>query len=356
MSDDRLERLKYALAMRVDVLVPDLLPAARRNGGYWSVGSLAGEPGGSLYVHRSGPRLGKWKDAATGQHGDMLDLIQETQGGDLKAALDWADAWLGNAMVMMRARHTAIPRRVVPHDPTWDNDEIQRAIAAQEIWGRCRPAAGTVTEAYWRFRQLTGPVPPSIRHHDDLAYYVDGKVIHRGPALVAAVQAPDRSITAVHRIWLAPGGQGKAALAKPKRAHGPIGAGAIRLCQAGRTLGLTEGIENARSATQLYSLPVWSTVAGSRLHCVAIPDGVEHIVLFGDWDDLDERAELVSRKLDGTEYRRPNPMFGKRPGEEFVRKATEAYEQQGLEVSVEFPEGAKDWNEVLNRAAPGRAA
>ena len=70
-------------------------------------------------------------------------------------------------------------------------------------------------------------------------------------------------------------------------------------------------------------------------------------MLFGDWDDVDTRAELASRTRDGGEHRRPNPMHGQRPGETFVRRAAEVYAQQGYDVTTVFPEdghkGFADW-------------
>ena len=56
------------------------LSNGRRHGRYWIVGDVANTPGRSLYVRLHGPptgrgAAGKWTDAATGEHGDLLDLI-----------------------------------------------------------------------------------------------------------------------------------------------------------------------------------------------------------------------------------------------------------------------------------------
>src|SRR3954467_10839686 len=45
---------------------------------YWSAGDVANSPGRSLYVRLHGPTsgpgaAGHWTDAATGEHGDLLD-------------------------------------------------------------------------------------------------------------------------------------------------------------------------------------------------------------------------------------------------------------------------------------------
>ena len=56
------------------------LPHGRRRGRYWVTGDIDDTPGRSLYVRLCGPdsgpgAAGKWSDAATGEHGDLLDLI-----------------------------------------------------------------------------------------------------------------------------------------------------------------------------------------------------------------------------------------------------------------------------------------
>ena len=53
------------------------LPQGRKLGRYWVAGDLDGARGRSLFVRLRGPGVpGKWTDAATGQHGDLLDLIR----------------------------------------------------------------------------------------------------------------------------------------------------------------------------------------------------------------------------------------------------------------------------------------
>src|SRR3546814_20313298 len=48
----------------------------------------------SLYVQLFGERAGKYADAATGEHGDLLDLIAANRGLDFRAACDEARAFL----------------------------------------------------------------------------------------------------------------------------------------------------------------------------------------------------------------------------------------------------------------------
>lgn len=321
MSAERLDRIRINLALRVDALVHDLLPAARRAGAYFSVGSLQGEPGKSLYIVRRGDKAGTWRDCASGEHGDAIHLIQATQRLDFKAALDWADRWLGDAMVIMRSRHPV--RIAVPHDPTWTGDDAQRSIAAHDIWTQARPALGSPVEAYLRFRGIRIAPPASLRFCEVLRHCQG----HSGPALVAAIQNSERIITAVQRIWLAPDGQGKAACDPAKKTLGPMTDGAVRLARAGHTLGLAEGIETALSAMQLYSLPVWAVLGASRMDAAALPEDVRNVVIFADHGEAGEKAAI---------------------------KAQTRYSKEGRDVSIVLPEHGQDFNDMIR--APRRAA
>ena len=72
--------LAQALARHAEAVCRYYLPNGRRHGRYWLVGDINNTPGRSLYVRLAGPdagpgAAGKWTDAATGEHGDLLDLI-----------------------------------------------------------------------------------------------------------------------------------------------------------------------------------------------------------------------------------------------------------------------------------------
>src|SRR5690348_5960159 len=88
------------LARQVEVVCRYYLSNGRRMGRYWVVGDVNNTPGRSLYVRLHGPEAGrgaagKWTDAATCQHGDLLDLIGLNRGLDrLADILDEARRFL----------------------------------------------------------------------------------------------------------------------------------------------------------------------------------------------------------------------------------------------------------------------
>src|SRR6202022_850488 len=61
------------------------LSNGRRQGRYWSVGDVRNTPGRSMFVRLSGPEsgpgaAGHCTDAASAEHGDLLDVIRESCG------------------------------------------------------------------------------------------------------------------------------------------------------------------------------------------------------------------------------------------------------------------------------------
>lgn len=88
-------QLSERLAQRAADVAAYLLPDGKMNGGIWRVGSVQGEKGQSLAVHVRGDRKGKWKDFATGEGGDLLDLFGRTRGISVAEAMREAAGYLG---------------------------------------------------------------------------------------------------------------------------------------------------------------------------------------------------------------------------------------------------------------------
>src|ERR1700738_4265903 len=75
--------LARRLARRAEAVCRHYLSNGHREGHYWLVGDAANTPGRSLFVRLKGPdsgkgAAGKWTDAATGDHGDLLDVIRDS--------------------------------------------------------------------------------------------------------------------------------------------------------------------------------------------------------------------------------------------------------------------------------------
>ena len=85
-----------ALSIRAEDVCRRYLPRGRKQGRYWTVGDTSGAKGRSLFVRLAPPGIpGKWTDAATNEHGDLLDLIRlHTGGASLRHAMEEALAFL----------------------------------------------------------------------------------------------------------------------------------------------------------------------------------------------------------------------------------------------------------------------
>ena len=90
--------LAHRLGRQAEAVCRHYLSSGRREGRYWLVGDVRNTPGRSMYVRlkdsAKGP-AGKWTDAATGEHGDLLDVIRECCGlVDFKDVADEARTFL----------------------------------------------------------------------------------------------------------------------------------------------------------------------------------------------------------------------------------------------------------------------
>ena len=143
--------LARQLAHHAEAVCRYYLSNGRRQGRYWLVGDVDNAPGRSLYVRLFGPdtgkgAAGKWTDAATGSHGDLLDLIRHNQRlADIHEAAAEARRFLSLPEL------PALPRSNAPAAQT---DDAKR-LAARRLWAMTRPIAGTHAAAYLAERGIT---------------------------------------------------------------------------------------------------------------------------------------------------------------------------------------------------------
>ena len=72
-----------------------LYPKGKKAAGEWKLGSLSGEEGHSLSIRLNGAKRGLWKDFATDEGGDLLDLWAAAKGMSITEAMVDAKAYLG---------------------------------------------------------------------------------------------------------------------------------------------------------------------------------------------------------------------------------------------------------------------
>ena len=284
-----------ALAARAEEVCRRYLPQGRRLGRYWICGDLDGARGRSLFVRLSGSgKPGGWTDAATGQHGDLLDLIRyRTSAPTLRAALDEARAFLALPPVPDRDPGTA--RGTAPDAP------YDAAEAARRLWRRCRAIDGSHAERYLRARGLSRCRFAALRFHPELRYR-EGSLVRRFPALVAAVTAGSGdenagTITGVQRTWLDPRSPAKADVAAPRKALGRVYGLAVRFGAPSDDAALVvgEGIETVLSlVAAVPEIAAAAALSAGSLGAFAPPPGVTRLVIARD---NDEDGALAAERL-----------------------------------------------------------
>ena len=89
------KEIANSLARDTEAVCRHLLPAGKRAGHEWEVGSISGDAGKSLKVHLSGDKAGVWSDFASGAAGDLLDLWAAVHGLSISEAMIEARSFLG---------------------------------------------------------------------------------------------------------------------------------------------------------------------------------------------------------------------------------------------------------------------
>lgn len=314
---------------------------------------------GSFCVNISGARVGKWQDFATGQHGDLLDLIALYMGCNLSDAIREARGFLGlqNDNPEDRRRRKvaadAASARRKEAEMSREAMAIRVRRQAQAIWlGAREELAGTPVEAYLQGRKIDlgklPRMPRAIRYEPRcFAKWIDpetGEVFEtRLPAMLTTVVDRAGDVVALHRTYLGLNAQGrwaKAAMPTPKKVLGDYAGAAIRLWAGigprgghpgplasmpkGSRVYICEGIEDGLSAALIKpEARILAAISLSNLGQVVLPPNITEVVLIADRDENDQaRAAL--------------------------QKAIATHQRKGRSVRVWLaPEGFKDLNALL---------
>ena len=289
------------LAANAEGVCRHYLSQGRREGRYWMVGDVRNTPGRSLYVRLvASPdgrgAAGKWNDSATGEHGDLLDIIALTGNhATLRDTLDEARRFLRlppPPMSNVLVRHG----RSSPA-PTGSPEASRRLLAAS------RPVARTLAAGYLRGRALTNLQGcDALRFHPRCYYQPneDDRPETRTafPALIAAVTDLDNLVTGVHRTWLDPDTRGKAPVASPRRAMGWLLGNSVRFGRADDVMAAGEGLETMLSLRQITDrLPLVAGLSASHLGAIAFPPTLRRLYVARDADPAGDAAmeTLVTR-------------------------------------------------------------
>lgn len=279
--------LARLLARNAEAVCRHYLSNGHREGRYWLVGDVANTRGRSLFVRLSGPdhgkgAAGKWTDAATGEHGDLLDLIALNRGLDrLRDTLDEAQAFLALPPDQLAPRRDRPPA-------SGGSPESARRLHAMS-----RPIVGTLAQTYLRSRGIvTVSSGDPLRFHPRCYYRPDEhSPAETWPALIAAVTDLGGKITGAHRTWLDPSGHDKAPIASPRRAMGHLLGHGVRFGVAGDVMAAGEGIETILSLRVIMpSLPMVAALSANHLAALLLPPTLRRLYVARDADSAGDAA------------------------------------------------------------------
>jgi Toprim domain-containing protein len=279
--------LARRLAQNTEAVCREYLSNGRREGNTWRVGNVDNMPGRSLMVRLTGPdggpgAAGHFTDFATGEHGDLLDLIARAcRLHTFRDVLDEARRFLS---LPEREHQGSGPAR--PPVPSGSPE------AARRLFASAKPIAGTLAATYLRGRGLTVHDLPALRFHPRCFYRAhEAAPRETWPALLAAVTDLDGSITGVLRTWLARDGSGKAPLATPRRSLGRLLGHGVRLGQTADVLAAGEGLETMLSLrVVLPALPIVAALSATHLAAFVPPSGLRRLYIARDNDRVGRRA------------------------------------------------------------------
>jgi hypothetical protein len=277
------------LASRIDSLARDLLPAGKREGAEWRVGSIAGESGHSLGVHLTGTKAGVWSDFSAGTAGDALDLVRAVLGADLPEALRWSRFWLGveNGTAELPARPAPVP---VPK-PELDIPDRWRGP-----WNKAVPIAGTRAATYLAARGLCFEDPEGavLRFASRRVRLNPDDQLEHHPALLALLRdVRTCEPTGLINIYLRPDGGDRLRDKKGKTNTGRAANAAVMLSPFDEpTYGLTtcEGAETGIALVMAQLAPVWACGGAGVLSSFPVLGGIEALTVAADADPVGQRA------------------------------------------------------------------
>lgn len=289
--------LSVDLATRAESFCRQYFPDGRKQGNYWQVGDTSGAKGQSLAIRlqaEGGRKAGAWVDYATGDYGDLIDLLRERLGSvTLKETLREARSFLGESPCPAESRST---RQAVRPDAA----SSKCTAGARKLFAAGKPVLGTLAATYLQGRDIMR-LGPALRYHPRVFLRHDtddADPPQRVPALVAKITDNRGQVTGCARFYLDPSTGGLAEIESPKRILGQLHGHAIRFWsgKARSDLIVGEGLENTLSVgTALPEFDLASCLTATHLGLFIPPPGIKRIWIARDNDEAGRNASMRLR-------------------------------------------------------------
>ncbi|MDJ0450986.1 toprim domain-containing protein [Methylocystis sp. JR02] len=288
--------IAYRLGQRAETVCRRYLDAGRRCGNYWQVGDVRNSQGRSMFMRledSSRAPAGRWRDAATGEFGDLLDVIRESR------SLSSFGEVLDEARLFLSLPQKDPSRAAACSRPCSSHLDLQEA--ARRLFIMSRPITGTLAERYLRNRGVTALTDLlALRFHAECRWRADARSPpEERPAMIAAVTDLAGRLTGVQRSWLDPQGFsettfGKAPIEPPRKAMGELYGHAVRFGAPGEVMAVGEGVETVLSLhSALPAMPMAAALSATNLAATHIPERVRRLYIAQDRDPAGERAAMT---------------------------------------------------------------
>lgn len=338
-----------------------------------------------------------WLCRKSGKSGDAIALVQYLDGADFLGAVEVVTGRPNpggisgqkfDAGLVERRKRDAAEAAALREKEQVDFRD-REIIRAHDIWMAAQPIAGSIAERYLRFRGVQAPRGAKLRCHNGLPYWhclsatkgkQDWQVIHKGPALVAAITGPGGRFQGAHCTWIdaAFAGSGKAEIFHPetgeqlasKKVRGSARAGHIHLGGEAdaKTLYVGEGIETVLSVREsllpALGLAFWSSISlgnlgGRARESVLHPSltrkdskgRIKRLKVPGALPDMDETPVLMPP--DGV---REIIILGDGDSDRFttdcvLRRAAARWASPGRAIRAAWADDGSDFNSMLRSVA-----
>jgi hypothetical protein len=226
---------------------------------------------------------GKWVDASSGEHGDLLDVIREVRGlADFRDVAREARRFL--SLPQLQPKSDCLIRERAP---------LGSVEAARRLWAISKPIRGTAAETYLRRRGIANCRNlASLRFHPRCFYRPDESTASETwPAMIAAVTDHCGKITGVHRTWLARDGSGKAPIDTQRKAMGELLGHAVRFGHPNEVMAAGEGVETMLSLKcVLPDMTVAAALSAAHLAAFLFPPTLRRLYIARDNDPAGDKA------------------------------------------------------------------
>ncbi len=260
--------------------------------------------------------------------GDGLKLLSKLTGRTYRELIPELEH--GSA-----TRVSVLSQNGLSAEPQWRRqaESIHRYI--HETWCNAEEIShGDPVDLYLRNRGLVDLLyPNSLRCHENLRYYEDGKLTGTFPAMIGKIENPAGEMIGLHQTYLSPAGT-KANVTRPKKwrttYEGAAKGAAIRLLPATHQLVVGEGVETCLALLVALAMPVWCALSASGIQNIVIPSDVEELVI-------------------GCDHDLPTAMHPIGHSQECAVKLAERETARGRRCKIIIPpKPGTDWLDVLN--------